>query len=174
MSIRADDHQGLERGCAKAVALFVFCLVAQASDALASPADDAAAAGLLGIYECNAGSTAVVLPKQPVEVNEYTSSNPLLRLTIVSSSKADVLWWDKSKQIWKDDPSANLNIKQLEVKEKSWAVTFEGSFGSRIGTAVSGYLSWFPELGHPAKPMLVLTQTSPILASASALLCDKL
>jgi len=156
------------------VGLLVFGLVAQAGNALGSPADDAVAAGVLGTYECNAGSTAVVLPKQPVKVDEYTSSNPLLRLTIVSSSKADVLWWDKSKQTWKDDPSANLKIKQIEVKEKFWAVTFEGSFGSRIGTAVSGYLSWFAELGQSNKPILVLTQTSPILASASALVCDRL
>ncbi len=175
MSARADDHQGRERGCAKTTALFAVSMLAvQAGDALASPADDAAAAGVLGTYECNAGSTAVVVPKQPVSVDEYTTSNPLLRLTITSTPRADVLWWNKDNQSWKDDPSTELKIKQIEVKEKSWAVTFEGSFGSRIGTAASGYLSWFAELGQPAKPMLVITQTSPILASASALFCDKL
>jgi hypothetical protein len=175
MSARADDHQGRERGCVRATALFAVSMLAvQTGDTLASPADDAAAAGVLGTYECNAGSTAVVLPNQPVSVDEYTPSNPLLRLTITSTSKADVLWWNKDKQSWKDDPSAQLNIKQFEANEKSWTVTFEGSFGSRIGTAASGYLSWFAELGQPAKPMLVLTQTSPLLASASALVCDKL
>ena len=172
MSARAFDHQGRERGCVKATALFAASMLAvQTGDTVASPAADAA---VLGTYECNAGSTAVVLPNQPVSVDKYTPSNPLLRLTITSKSKVDVLWWNEDKQIWKDDPSAQLNIKQFEANEKDWAVTFEGSFGSRIGTAVSGYLSWFAELGQPAKPMLILTQTSPLMASASALVCDKL
>jgi len=149
-------------------------LAAQAGDAPASAADNAAAASVLGTYECNAGSTAVVLPNRPVEIDEYTKSNPLLRLTIASTSKADVLWWSKDKHGWNEDPSTHLNIKQFEADEKSWAVTFDGSFGRRIGTAVSGYLSWFAGLGQPSKPMLVLTQTSPLVASASALLCDKL
>lgn len=157
----------------KAAALFAFSLVAQACDAVASP-DEADIAGVLGTYECKAGSTAVVLPNQPVNIHEHTSSNPLVRLTIVSSSKVASLWWDKSKQAWKDDPSADLKIKQIEVKEKYWAVTFEGTFGDRIATAVSGYLSWFDGLAQSIKPTLVLTQTSPMLASASALSCDKL
>jgi hypothetical protein len=174
MSIRADDHRGLERACVKAAALFAFGIAAQAGEARASPVDDAAAAGVLGTYECNAGSTAVVLASQPVKVHEHTPSNPLVRVTVSSAPKADLLWWDKSKQIWKDDPSADLKIKQIEVKEKYWAVTFEGTFGDRIATAVSGYLSWFDGLAQSAKPTLVLTQTSPMLASASALSCDKL
>jgi hypothetical protein len=157
----------------KAAALFAFGVVAQAGDALASPADDAAAAGVLGTYECNAGSSAAVVPNQPVKIEEYTSSSPLLRLTISSSPKADLSWWDKSKQTWKDDPSTDLKIKQIEVKEKYWAVTFEGSFGDRLPAAVSGYLSWFDGLTK-SKPTLVLTQTSPLFAGASALLCDKL
>jgi hypothetical protein len=157
----------------KAAALFAFGIIAQAADALASPADDAAAAGVLGTYECNVGSSAVVLPNQPVKVDEYTSSNPLLRLTI-SSSKADLLWWDKSKQTWKDDPSAQLEIKHIEVKEKNWAVTFEGLFGERLPAAVSGHLSQFEGPIGFAKPTLILTQTSLLFAGASALLCDKL
>src|SRR5258708_4936687 len=151
-------------------------LAAQAGEALASSDDDAAAAGVLGTYECNSGSTAIVLASQPVEVDEYTKSNPLLRLMIASTSKVDVLWWDKDKQNWKDDPSAaELKIKLFEVKEKSWTIVFEGTFGSRIATAVSGYLSWFAGM-FPLinKPALVLTQSSPLFASASALLCDKL
>jgi hypothetical protein len=181
MSIGAHDHQARERGGVTTAVLFGFgLLAAQTGDALASPADDGAAASVLGTYECNSGSTAFVVAKQPVKVDEYTASNPLLRVTITSTastSKANVLWWDRDKRTWNDDPSAVLEIKQFEADEKSWAVTFEGSFGSRIGTAVWGYLSWFAELGQPAKPTLVLTQTSPspfAFASASALLCDKL
>jgi hypothetical protein len=175
MFIRADDHQGRERIRMKAAALCAISMVtSQAGDAIGAPADAATVAGLLGTYECNAGSSAFLLPGKPADVEEYTTSNPLLRLTIASSSKAEVLWWDKDKRIWKDDPSAALGIKQVEIKDEYWAVTFEGSFGSRIGTAVSGYLSTFAGLTQPNKPMLVLTQTSPILASASALLCDKL
>ena len=158
----------------KAAALLGFSIFAQTGHVPAAFADDAVTAAAQGTYECNAGSTAVVVANRPVKIDEYTSSNPLLRITIAASPKPDLLWWDKSKQTWKDDPSADLKIKQIEIKEKYWAVTFEGSFGSRIGAAVSGSLSLFDGLTQSIKPTLVLTQTSPLFASASALLCDKL
>ena len=152
-------------------------LAGQAGDTLASAADDRAAAGVLGTYECNSGSTAIVNATQPIKVDEYTASNPLLRVTITSAPKAAVLWWDKDKRNWNDDPSTDLKVKQIEANEKYWAVSFEGSFGDRIATAVSGSLSWFAYMkvsGQSDKPILVLTQSSPVFAAASALLCDKL
>src|SRR5207247_172319 len=83
MFIRADDHQGREKSCMKVAALCaISMLTAQAGAALAGPADNAAAARLLGTYECNAGSSAFLLPGKPADVEEYTASNPLLRLTI--------------------------------------------------------------------------------------------
>jgi hypothetical protein len=177
MSIRADRRLGLERACVKAAALFAFGIALQAGDVLASSIDDAVAAGVLGTYECNVGSSAVVLATRPIKVDEYTSSNPLLRVTISSAPKADLLWWDKSKQTWKEDPAAaDLNIKQIEVKDRYWAVIFEGAFGDRIPATVSGSLSWFADdpLFKTKKPTFVLTQMSPFFAQAGALLCDKL
>jgi hypothetical protein len=83
-------------------------------------------------------------------------------------SKADVLWWDRDKQNWKRDPSADLKIKLIEAKEKFWTITLEGKFGDRIPAAVAGYLSWFASakaLGLSDKPTLVLTQSSLLFAN---------
>src|SRR5690348_2004300 len=119
MSIRTGDSPGNKGECLKATLLFLLgSLVGETGEAFASPADDAATAGLLGTYECSTGATAVVVPAKPVHVDQYEKSNPLLRLTIASTSRVDVLWWNKDKQDWKDDPSTDLKVKQIDVKEK--------------------------------------------------------
>jgi hypothetical protein len=160
-----------------AVLLALSTLGLHGHDALAA-ADEASAARVRGTYECNSGTTAIVVVNKPVDVEQHTPSNPLLRITVGPTPALDLLWWDKDKHDWKADPSATLTIKQIEATEKYWSVIFEGTFGDRIATAVSGSLSWFPGLkamGMPEKPTLALTQWSPIpFASASALVCDKL
>jgi len=179
MSIRADEQQGRDRDCTKALTLLALSmLVFPADHALASPDDEAAAVRVQGTYECNSGSTAIVVVNRPVDVEQHTPSNPLLRIAVGPTSKLDLLWWDKEKHDWKFDPSASLTIKHIDATEKYWTVIFEGTFGDRIAAAVSGSLSWFADqkaLGLPEKPTLALTQWSPLpFASASALVCDKL
>ena len=87
------------------VLLLMLAAASRADVALAATPDDAAAS-VRGTYECNVGSTVTVIPNQPAKIDEYTPSNPLVRVTISTSPKAGLLWWDKSKQIWKEDLSA--------------------------------------------------------------------
>jgi hypothetical protein len=110
---------------------------------------------------------------------EFTAERPFVRLVLSSTdvkTKAELHWWNEKERTWKDDPAAELRIKQSEIREKYWAITFEGTFGDRLPAIGSAYLSSFAEgdaLGADNKLMLIISVSSLLFAGAGAFKCDR-